>query len=312
MLVSNTFIKKANYTMSTLTLTKKQFDVLTFLERRNSKVNQRTISKATGMSLATVNRTVSALTELGYLRDYLVTDAGYEALEPYRAKRAVFLAAGFGHRMLPVTLNTPRPLIRIKGIRLIDTMLDAVLAAGIQEIYIVRGYLGEQFDQLLHKYPMIKFIENPVYNESFNISSAYCARHLLENAYVLEADLMLKKPELIQKYQYCSNYLGAPVDITNDWFVETKNGYITNVGIGGKNCYHMFGISYWSGQDGKKLYQDIHRIYEEPGGKERYWDLVPLQYCKENYRVEIRACLLEDLAEIDTMMDLKKLDPAYL
>lgn len=236
-------------------LTRKQFDILTFLDSREGKVNQRSISEATGMSLATVNRTIASLTELGFLEDYIITDAGYKALEPYRAKRAIFLAAGFGHRMLPITLNTPRPLIRIKGVRLIDTMLDAVLAAGIQEIYIVRGYLGEQFDQLLHKYPMLRFIDNSVYNESFNISSAYCARHLLENAYVLEADLLLNKPELIQKYQYCSNYLGVAVDVTDDWFVETKNGYINAVGIGGKDCYHMFGISYWDGPDGKKTLQ---------------------------------------------------------
>lgn len=292
-------------------LTRKQFDILTFLDSCQGKVNQRSVSEATGMSLATVNRTISGLTELGYLRDYTVTDAGYEALEPYQAKRAIFLAAGFGHRMLPITLNTPRPLIRVKGTRLIDTMLDAVLAAGIEEIYIVRGYLGEQFDQLLQKYPMIRFIDNPVYNESYNISSAFCARHLLENAYVLEADLMLNRPELIQKYQYCSNYLGVPVDVTDDWFVETKNGYISSVGIGGKDCYHMFGISYWSGTDGAQLCGDIRKVYEEPGGKERYWDLVPLQYCKSHYRVETRTCNFSDIAEIDTIMDLKKLDPAY-
>lgn len=294
------------------TLTRRQFDMLTCLERRPSRINQRSLSEATGMSLATANRTIASLTELGYLQDYVLTDTGYAALEPYRVRRAVFLAAGFGHRLVPISLNTPRPLIRIKGIRLIDTMLDAVLDAGIREIYIVRGYLGEQFDQLLSKYPMIRFIDNPVYNESYNISSALCARELLENAYVFEADLLLKKPELIQKYQYCSNYLGAPVPMTDDWCFEIKNGIISSVSIGGKDCYHMFGISYWDGADGAKLREDIRQVYEAPGGKERYWDLVPLQYCKDHYRVEARLCDLEDISEIDTVMDLKKLDPAYV
>ena len=142
-------------------------------------------------------------TELGLVTvndDVLVRVAGYAALEPYRVKRAVFIAAGFGSRLVPITLNTPKPLVRVNGTRMIDTLLDAVIAAGIEEIYIVRGYLGEQFDQLLYKYPGIKFIDNPLYNEANNISSALLARHLLKNAYVLEADLFLYNPELITKY----------------------------------------------------------------------------------------------------------------
>ena len=66
------------------------------------------------------------------------------------------------------------------------------MAAGIDDITIVRGYLAEQFDQLLYKYPMLKFIENPAYNETNNISSAMCARYNLSNAYILEADILLK------------------------------------------------------------------------------------------------------------------------
>ena len=62
---------------------------------------------------------------------------------------------------------------------MIDTMLDAVYAAGIEEVVVVRGYLGEQFDQLLYKYPGIRFVENPLaIMETNNISSAFCARNL--------------------------------------------------------------------------------------------------------------------------------------
>ena len=81
--------------------------------------------------------------------------------------------------------------------------------------------------------------------------------------------------------------------------------------VGGLDCWQMVGISYWNEEDGHKLSQDIAEVYATPGGKERYWDLVPLQYCKDNYRVEARPCSFEDVAEIDTIMDLKKLDPAY-
>lgn len=292
-------------------LTRKQFDVLTAMERSDHPMTQRELAEAAQMSLGSVNRTVGALSEMQLIDDKGLTGKGYAALEPYRVKRAVFLAAGFGYRLVPVTLNTPKSLVRVKGTRIIDTLLDAVIRAGIEEIYIVRGYLGEQFDQLLYKYPMIQFIENPIYNESNSISSAMCARHLLKNAYVLEADLVLYNPDLIQKYQYTSNFLGVSVESTDDWCFETKNQIITALKVGGTDCHHFFGISYWTQEDGAKLYEDIKWVYEMPGGKERNWDQVALEHCRDHYRVEVRECTFDDIVEVDTFNELKKLDPTY-
>ena len=297
--------------MKPVSLTRKQFDVLTYIERNADKKSQRKIAEATNMSAGTVNKVLAELTDAKFLDNGSITELGYAALEPYRVKRAIFIAAGFGSRLVPITLNTPKPLVRVKGVRMIDTLLDAVVAAGIEKIYIVRGYLGEQFDQLLYKYPNIKFIENPLFNEANNISSALLARHLMQNAYVLEADLYLSNPNLITKYQYTSNYLGVYTDFTDDWCFETKNRVITKVKIGGNNCHHMFGISYWNEEAGAKLYDDIKKVYEMPGGKERYWDQVSLEYCLSNYTVEVRECTFDDIVEIDSFADLKKIDPIY-
>ncbi len=294
-----------------MALTRKQFDILTCIEKGDKKKSQREIAEAAGISVGTVNKVMVELAEEKLIDNGKVTEKGYAALEPYRVKKAIFIAAGFGSRLVPITLNTPKPLVRVNGVRMIDTLLDAVLRAGIEEIYIVRGYLGEQFDQLLYKYPNIKFIENPYYNEANNISSAFLARHLMKNAYVLEADLYLTNPDLIQKYQYTSNYLGVYTDKTDDWCFETKNKVITKVKIGGENCHHMFGISYWNEEAGEKLYDDIKTVYEMPGGKERYWDQVPVEYCLDHYHVEVRECTFDDIAEIDSFNDLKKIDPIY-
>ncbi len=291
-------------------LTRKQFDILVAFTE-SSDATQRKLQEITGYSLGTINKIVKEFTELGLIDAGAITTKGLEALEPHRVKRAIFIAAGFGSRLVPITLNTPKPLVRVNGTRMIDTLLDAVVAAGIEEIYIVRGYLGEQFDQLLYKYPNIKFIENPFYNEANNISSAFLVRHLMQNAYVFEADLVLSNPKLITKYQYVSNYLGVPTDYTDDWCFETKNKVITKVKIGGNDCHHMFGISYWNAEGGAKLYDDIKTVYEMPGGKERYWDQVSLEYCIDNYTVEVRECTFDDIVEIDSFADLKKLDPTY-
>ncbi len=292
-------------------ITKKQFDLLVYLAENKVKAAQRAIAQQLGMSVGSVNKLLGELTDLGLAENGAITAKGLETLEPYRVKRAVFIAAGFGARLVPITLNTPKPLVRVKGQRIIDSLLDAVVACGIEEIYIVRGYLGEQFDQLLYKYPMIKFIENPAYNEANNIASALCAGELLKNAYVLEADLLLHNPALITKYQYSSNYLSIPVEKTNDWCFYLENGRIAKVAVGGTHCQQMVGISYWTEEDGAKLVEDIRDVYHAPGGKERYWDQVPLEYHHSHYNVAVRECRLEDIIEIDTFNELKQLDKTY-
>ena len=294
-------------------LDEKEFDVLVELARHaGEKPTQRELAAATDLSVGTVNRVLSQLRERGLVAgDGSANDESLRVLEPYRARRAILLAAGFGSRLVPVTLTTPKPLIRVRGTRIIDTLLDAVVAAGIEEIYVVRGYLAETFDSLLEKYPMIRFVENPLYNETNNISSALAVRDKFENAYVFESDLLLRTPDLVTRYQYASNYVGVPVDKTDDWCFPSKRGIITGMELGGVNCHHMFGFSYWTTEDGRKLAEDIPRVIESPGGREKFWDKVPLECCADHYRVRIRNCTFDDITEIDTVRELCALDPSY-
>ena len=293
-------------------LTYNQFEILTIIEREKSKLSQRNLADLSGLSLGTVNKTVSELLNENLINeDNMITDKGLKSLEPYRVKRAIFLAAGFGSRMVPITLNTPKPLVLVKGKRIIETLLDAVVRAEIPEIIIVTGYLGEQFEVLQKKYPNIKIIENKLYNEANNISSAFLIRDKLQNSYVLESDLVLYNPNLIRKYEYESNFLGKYVKVTDDWCFETKNGIITKQKVGGYDCFQMYGISYYDAKDGKQLDNDIKAVYNAPGGKEKYWDQIPLDVCKQNYRISVRECKENDIIEIDTFNELKKIDPIY-
>ena len=292
-------------------LDRKQFDLLAALEKNRKPMTYLQLSEMTGYPLEAVAHALEEM-ERNQLTDQgAITQRGVEALEPYRAKRAIFIAAGFGSRMVPITLNTPKPLVRVNGKRIIDGLIDACLAAGIDEIYIVRGYLAEQFDQLLYKYPMIRFLENPIYNEANNISSAVCVRHMLSNAYVFEADLLLYNPEIICKYHYCSDFLAIYKERTDDWCFDTENGVITGQKIGGLNCWQEVGTSYWNETDGRKLFGHLKEVYNMPGGKEKYWDQVPLDVFKDQYRVEIKACKASDIVEIDTFRELKAIDKSY-
>ena len=292
-------------------LTRKQFDILALLAEKKCSLSQFQIEKQMGCSSETVNRVIKEFSKLNYVNEGKITNEGLAALEPYRAKRAVFIAAGFGSRLVPITLNTPKPLVRVHGVRIIDRMIDACLEAEINEIYIVRGYLADQFDQLLYKYPMIKFLENPGYNEANNISSSMVARYMLSNAYVFEADLLIFNPKIITKYHYTSDFLAIKKERSDDWCFKVKDGIITKEMVGGEDCWQMVGISYWNEDDGHRLSQDIPDVYSSAGGKERYWEQVPLVYKKDRYKVEVRACKDEDIVEIDTFRELKAIDRTY-
>ena len=294
-----------------MNFTHKQFDILNLLATCKEELSQRQIEEKTGFSLGTVNKILKELSEEDLVNDGKITDKGYQALEPYRVKRAIFIAAGFGSRLVPITLNTPKPLVRVKGKRIIDTLIDACLEAGIDEIYIVRGYLAEQFDQLKYKYPMIKFIENPIYNEANNISSAMVARYLMKNAYILEADLFVSNPKIIRKYNYQSNVLGIWKERTDDWCLTEKDMIVDEEKVGGINCYQMVGIYYFNSVDGTKLSEQLKEAYESPGGKEKYWETVPNQMHRGEYKIEIIPCKDEDIVEIDTFRELKAIDKIY-
>ena len=293
-------------------LTRKQFDILSTLATAKESLTQRQLEELTGNSLGTINKIMKEFTDNGLVANGEITPEGIDALEPYRAKKAIFIAAGFGTRLVPVTLNTPKPLVRVNGKRMIDTAIDACLEAGISEIYIVRGYLAEQFDQLLYKYPMIKFLENPSFNEANNISSAMTARYLMQNAYVLEADLIVSNPSIIRKYNYQSNVLGIWKERTDDWCLTVdKDGNVDEEKVGGLNCYQMVGIYYFNAADGAKLSEHIKEAFLAPGGKERYWETVPNQAYKGQYKIEVRPCTDDDIVEVDTFRELKEIDKTY-
>ncbi len=269
---------------------------------------------AAGLSIEEFGTLISSLINEGLLGKNGITEKGLKALEPYRAKRAVFLAAGFGSRMVPITINTPKPLVRVHGKRIIDTILDAVLAAGIEDIYIVNGYLGEQFELLKEKYPMIKLIKNPEYDGTGTISSFYYARDLLEQSYVLESDLVVQNPGVIRKYRYTSGFMGTKMDATEDWFLRAdEKGHIEEVGINGagEGLYKLIGISFWNEEDGKKLAHDIKEAYEGEGGHKLAMSFVPFRVYKDRYDVHVMPAGPDDVVEIDSFRELQEYDENY-
>ena len=268
------------------------------------------------ISLNTVLRCLEELEGRGWLhvtdRAYAITAEGREALEPYRVKRAIILAAGFGSRMMPATADRPKPMVEVNGVRIIDTLLDALTAAGITDITMVGGYRFERLRELLEKYPTLRLMENRDYSATNNISSAVLALDALRGGcYLCEADLYLTNPKLVPKYQYASNILGSYSLETDDWCFKMQDGHIADYQKGNTFCYNYYGISYWTPEDCDRLREDFAAVFAEPDGKDYFWEFVPLVLKKDRYRVEIRPCRKQDIMEIDNYSELAQLDASY-
>lgn len=297
-------------------LTRLQFNFLTFIESHSGEsLTQRDIAFKMDISLGSVNKfiTFSLKEKLIAMskKQIILTDKGYSLLEPCKVKNAIIIAAGVSERLSPVTLKTPKPLVTVNGVRIIDTIIDSLLEKGIVNIYVVVGYKKEMFKVLLEKYPSITLIENPRYNEAHNIASLYEARNYLDSSYIIEADLFIMNKDIISKYEYATSYKGIFEEETDDWCFSTKNSWITKTSIGGNNVYRMIGISYWNKEDSIKLKKDIEDVINTPGGKENFWDKVPLTICKKHYSILVNEISSKDVIEIDNYKELVELDSSY-
>ena len=230
----------------------------------------------------------------------------------HRVTRAVILAAGRGSRLAPLTDRVPKPLVPVNGTPIIATILDALNAAGISSITIVRGYCGEAFDALRETYPHLTFLDNPDWETANNISSIALAGRagLLADSYVIEGDLYLANPAIITPMQTRTNYIAFPVESTDDWCFDTDAaGRITGIGVGcARPCHQMLGLSYWTAADGRRLAACANELYREERYRQLYWDEIMLKYFPHECDVYIRECTRADVWEIDTVEELRALE----
>jgi CTP:phosphocholine cytidylyltransferase-like protein len=297
-----------------------EFEFLSYIAEHNGEeYNQRVISDEICISGTQVKNSYEKALSEGYIIErnpaktiVEITPLGLDALEPYRVKRAVILAAGFGSRMMPATVDRPKPLVSVNGRKIIETLIDSLLDAGIEDITIIRGYHKEKFDDLLERYPGLRLIDNDIYDSTNNISSAIAALdYFKEGCYLCEADLYITNPKVIKKYQYASNILGSFSLETDDWSYRLKDGYITDYKKGNTYCYNYYGISYWTPEDCVKLCEDWTESFKTEEGRDVFWEQIPLQLKADRYNVEVRICNKSDIMEIDNYYELQMVDSSY-
>lgn len=226
---------------------------------------------------------------------------------------AILMAAGLGSRMRPLTDTVAKPLVKVNGVPLIETVIAALERRGVAEIYVVTGYKAEQFVSLAEKHPNVRLIHNAEYATKNNINSvAVVADKMVDsNCFICEADLFLPRADVLCRDLARSGYFGKMVTgFSDDWVFETDaNGRITRIGKGGTDTYNMVGISYFHQPDARKIADTIVEDAKKPECANLFWDEVVDRLVKsDKLDLIVHHVSPDEIVECDTVEDLRKLE----
>ena len=213
-----------------------------------------------------------------------------------KIKRAVILAAGRGTRLEPLTDTCAKPLVKVCGKPIIQWTIDMLHRNCIKEIYVITGYLSEQFDYL--KNQGIVLIRNDAWDKGSNLLSTRVAGKHLDDCVLIDGDTIVKR---INTSVDCSGYTAVWLSEGNEWKMsfdeKTKKviKVIADLSLK-KDFYSLRCPSYWIGKQAKQ-YRELLKVTDPLSVN--YTDDVAIRVSGLRAFIEDR----KNIIEVDNMND---------
>ncbi len=284
-------------------MNKQEADVLYSLHLE-SFVNQRILSEVSGHSLGVVNKSVKNLIEMGYLDENIrPTEKANQKFKLCSPKNAIILAAGFGMRMVPINTQSPKALLEVNGEALIERIINQLHEIGIHSIYVVVGYMKEEFEYLIDEYG-VELIVNEEYATKNNLHSLALMAENISNTYIIPGDIWCDRNPFHKNELYSWYMVSDMVDDESDVRVNRKMELVTISEKQGGNA--MIGISYLVGKQAETVKDRLRRYDHEKKYYHSFWEEV--LYEKNRMIVQAKVVHASEVVEINTYEQLRELD----
>lgn len=267
-------------------------------------INQRILAAQTGHSLGIVNRSIKELISEGYLDEEIrPTEKALREAKEKAPKNAIILAAGFGMRMVPINIETPKGLLEIKGERLIERTIRQLHEVGITEIYIVVGFMKEQYEYLIDEYG-VDLIVAPDYTSKNNLHSLKTAADHLSNSYIIPCDIWCEKNPYSRNELYSWYMVSDMVDDDSTVRVNRKQELVVQKEQAGGNA--MIGICYLLEAEAAIVRERLEELGRDSRYDGAFWE--ETLYRKDRMIVTARVVHAADAVEINTYEQLREID----
>lgn len=267
-------------------------------------INQRILAAQTGYSLGIVNRSIKELISEGYLDEEIrPTEKALREAKEKAPKNAIILAAGFGMRMVPINTETPKGLLEIKGERLIERTIRQLHEVGITEIYVVVGFMKEQYEYLIDEYG-VDLIVAPDYATKNNLHSLKTAADHLSNSYIIPCDIWCEKNPYSRNELYSWYMVSDLVDDDSTVRVNRKQELVVQKEQAGGNA--MIGICYLLEAEAEIVRERLEELGRDSRYDGAFWE--ETLYQKDRMIVTARVVHAADAVEINTYEQLREID----
>ena len=284
-------------------MNKQESDILNVILQYHCR-NQRALAERCGFSLGMVNRSVKALQGQGFLTtDMELTEKARLEMAKHRPKNAVILAAGYGMRMVPINMETPKGLLEVEGEPLIERLIRQLHAVKVKEIYVVVGFKKEQYDYLVDRYG-VKLVVNMEYAEKNNLHSLAKILPQLGETYLMPCDLWCRENPF-SEYEWYSWYLvsdakdpDSTVRVSRKWELVPSGGE--------KEGNHMIGISYLTDSVAQSMARRIETMVQDRRYDHVFWE--DALFAENGMPVQAKIVPEGAVVEINTYEQLRELD----